>query len=76
MVNEHLIDAIKDSGIKKGEIARRIGITHTSLNNKLYGRSEFSVPEALKLIDVIGYSSSDFHLFFCFESRIKENKSE
>ena len=73
MVNEHLIDAIKESGIKKGEIARKIGITHVSFNNRLNGKSDFSVQEALKLINVIGYSSADFHLFFCSESRMKEN---
>lgn len=64
MVNDALIRAINDSGIKKGVIAERIGMTHASLINKLSGKREFSVLEALKLLEVLGYSSEDFHLFF------------
>lgn len=44
---------IGESGIKKKEIAKRLGITPQALNNKLDGDSKFSVDEARKLCQIL-----------------------
>lgn len=64
MVTEMMHSAIKNSGMKKSAIAKGVGITHTSLNNKLYGRSDFTVYEAYRLMSVLNIPYKDFHLFF------------
>ncbi len=44
---------IGESGIKKKEIAKRLGITPQALNHKLDGNTKFSVDEAQKLCQIL-----------------------
>ena len=49
MTNVDLLkQRIRDSGYKKSYIAERMGITIQSLNNKLEGRTAFTLPEVQK----------------------------
>lgn len=64
MKNEILCEAIKESGLKKGAIAYKLGITTNSLNNKLNGISDFYVDEAIKLMGMLGKPYSDIYYFF------------
>lgn len=58
---------IKQSGIKKRMIAELLNISPQSLSNKLGGRCQFSVNEAVTLCDVLGIDYKDFGLFFAQE---------
>lgn len=64
MVNSKLIDEIAKSGLKKRVIAEKLGISDCSLRNKLSGKSDFYVEEALKLLHMLGLSDCDFRIFF------------
>lgn len=64
MVNKRLIEEIAKSGLKKCVIAEKLGISDCSLRNKLSGKSDFYVEEALKLIQMLGFSECDFGNFF------------
>lgn len=64
MVTRHLIEAVSKSGMKKGAIAEKLGVTTGSLNNKLAGRTNFTVEEALKLLETIGADKGNFAFYF------------
>ena len=58
MVNtEGLITAIRESGLKFGFIAEKVGCSENSLRNKIYGRTEFTVHEADRFCEVVGITS-------------------
>lgn len=59
-----LVEAISESGIKKSAIAGKLGITLTSFNNKLAGRTGFYVDEAIELMTILGRDERDFYSFF------------
>lgn len=64
MVTGKLINAISKSGMKKNAIAEKLDISVASLNNKLAGRTDFTVEEAINLLDIIGVSRSNFVFYF------------
>lgn len=64
MVSERLIEEIAKSGLKKGVIASKLGISDCSLRNKLNGKSDFYVEEAMQLIRMLGFTDKDFSYFF------------
>lgn len=54
MTSVHLLkQRIRDSGYKKSYIAERMGITIQSLNNKLEGRTAFTLPEVQKICQLL-----------------------
>lgn len=64
MKNVELCVAIKESGLKKGAIAQRLGISTASLNNKLNGVSEFYFDEALTIMRMLGKPEHEIIYFF------------
>ena len=50
---------IKQRGIKKGVIAKRLGITHNTLTNKLDGSTDFKVSEAQALCKILGITDPE-----------------
>lgn len=55
---------VLESGIKKGVIARKMGITYETLRNKLDGTSELPVSKAILLADIIGMDRDVFFEVF------------
>lgn len=55
---------ITKSGLKKYEIAEKLGICGTSLRNKLKGKREFKASEAIKLKEILGLSDDDLNRIF------------
>ena len=53
---------IKDSGITKRALAKKMNITEQSLINKLNGRTKFSITEAFKLSEIFQIDIKD--IFF------------
>ena len=44
-------------GVKKTEVARRLGMSYSSLHNKLRGTTEFTLSEVLTLKDLLCLST-------------------
>lgn len=65
MVNAEIINAIAKSGIKKQFIAEKLDISMGSLNNKLAGRTNFTVTEAVELCRILGITEHDVAFYFC-----------
>ena len=49
MINEKLIDAIEQSGIKKSKIAEFMGISRHTLYNKINGNTKFTDSEIVAI---------------------------
>ena len=59
MTNTKLLeDAIEKSGLKKGKIAERLGISRAGLTNLINGRAEFRVSQVLVLSDMLGLTDA------------------
>ena len=55
MTNTKLLnEVIKRSGIKKGVLAEKIGVSRTTFSALLRNRAEFKVDQALKLCEILG----------------------
>ena len=67
---ERLLKHIKDSGLKLQFIADKCGMSRSSLNNKIYNRTEFKTGEIEALCVLLGISSiAERHkVFFWSES--------
>lgn len=50
---------IKKSGMKMNYIAKELGITTQSLNNKLASRTRFTINEARELIKVLNLNDKE-----------------
>lgn len=61
---ENLSNLIESNGIKKTVIANKLGMSYTSLLNKLAGKTEFSVNEALALADILNIKDGDYAFYF------------
>lgn len=71
MTNEKALNKyIEDSGLKMQFIADKMGISRSSLNNKIKNRSEFRTGEIESLCGILGISSiAERHrVFFWTES--------
>lgn len=55
---------IARKGVKKGYIAEELGISTTSLHNKLCGKREFKISEAIKLREILELSDEAFDRIF------------
>lgn len=51
-----LTDEIKKSGLKKEYVAQALKMTPQSFSNKLAGRTDFTISEAKKIIELLGLS--------------------
>lgn len=59
MTNTKLLEeAIEKSGLKKGKIAERLGISRAGLANLINGRAEFKVSQMLVLSDMLGLTDA------------------
>lgn len=61
---QNLIEAIRNKGIKKAFLAEKLGITGTSLDNKLAGRTRFYVDEALEVMAILGLCKEEIAFYF------------
>ena len=60
MVNVDLLDkAIAKSGLKRKYIAKEMGLTVATFNNKSKNRSSFKVQEIPKLCKILGISNKE-----------------
>ena len=55
---EKLKTAITDSGMKRTAIAQRLGISLHAFTNKVNNKSEFKVPEVLKLETILSLNEA------------------
>lgn len=70
-----LRSAIKNSGLKYGALAERIGITAYSLQKKIDNRVEFKSSEIAKLADILGLTGDAFNaIFFAIDSDLKSRQ--
>lgn len=59
MTNTKLLEeAIERSGLKKGKIAERLGVSRAGLANLINGRAEFKVSQMLVLSDMLGLTDA------------------
>lgn len=63
-LKERLLEVIYDSMSSPAELAKQLGITYQSLNNKLNGRSDFTRKEMQKIIDIYDLSSEETYIIF------------
>lgn len=63
-MKERLLEVIYDSMSSPAELAKQLGITYQSLNNKLNGRSDFTRKEMQKIIDIYDLSSEETYIIF------------
>lgn len=52
-MNARLIQALKQKGVRQEDVAHLLGCTDRTIRNKLSGRTEFTVREALMIRDDI-----------------------
>ena len=65
MVNaEMLTEAIKDSGLKKASIIEKMGISYSSLQRKISGRTEFKASEIGILKEILGLDDASTRVIF------------
>lgn len=62
-----LLGRIKEKQMTQAEVARKIKVSPTTMNNKLNGRVEFSQSEIRNLCDVLGIQDSDIPVYFFTE---------
>lgn len=60
----NLINVIQSKGVKKTVLARKLGISGTTLDNKLSGRTRFYVDEAQVIVDVLGLDERLLRFYF------------
>lgn len=56
--------AIMSAGFTQAEIADKIGISSTAMNNKITNKSRFKADEVQKLTQILGLSRSESDLIF------------
>ena len=59
-----LKELIERSGISLTNIAKVLGITDVALNNKLKGKFDFTLEEALKLKKILDLTQSEWNAIF------------
>ena len=47
---------LKRTGMSQEELAQRIGMTDNTLRRRLNGRNDFTLPEAVRLSELLGVS--------------------
>ena len=69
-----LDERIEESGYKKNAIARLLGITPASLNNKINNKTEFNVSEYMKIEKILNLTSDESRRIF-FVSKVEGNST-
>lgn len=65
MTNTKILEkAIKDSGLKKGHIAERLGVSRAGLINLINNRSEFKASQIQVLCDLLGLTEEQRNAIF------------
>lgn len=64
LMKERLVDVIDTSFSSQAELARVLGITYQSLNNKLNGRSDFTRKEIKTIATFYNLSEEDIYYIF------------
>ena len=59
-----LLGRMAEKGLKKGAVAKMLGITDRSLSNKLYGRNDWKLTEVYRLIEMLDISYEDIYDYF------------
>lgn len=59
-----LEQAIKDSGLKKGYIAEKLGLSRTGLANCINNRAEFKTSHVATLCDLLNLSAEQRNAIF------------
>ena len=79
MVNTEMLNArINNSGFKKEYISDQLGISPTSLRNKMKNRTKFNASEIEKLIRMLSIDASEVYSMFFTElvSKTATNEEE
>lgn len=63
-----LNERIKASGIKKSYIAERLGISSQHFSNKITGRTNFTIREAIAISHILNLTNEEFFYFFGSDS--------
>ena len=61
---ELLAEAISRSGLKKGYIAERLGVSRTGLNNLINTRAEFRASQMVALAELLGLTVEEKNAIF------------
>lgn len=69
-----LIEYLKEHGISRLAIARKLGISLHALSNKLNGESEFKVREVLELEEFLRLDTDETRLLF-FDTEVELNST-
>ncbi len=64
MNTQKLKGRIVEKGLTQGDVANRLGISKTALNNKINGKTEFTAREIKALVIILGINDIDAY-FFC-----------
>lgn len=60
----NLTEAIQSRGVKKAFIAEKLGISVTTLDNKLAGRTRFYVEEAFQVAQILNLNEAKLNFYF------------
>lgn len=60
---KHLLGQIVEAGLTREYIANELGISPSSLSNKLTGKTEFRISECCKIKNILNYENSLDELF-------------
>ena len=65
MTNTKLLEkVIKEKGLKKGHIAKQLGVSRSGLNNLIKGRADFRASQIQKLSDVLDLTETQKNAIF------------
>lgn len=59
-----LSNLIEDKGVKKTVLASKLGMSYSTFLNKLQGKSEFTVRQAMALSDMLSINECDYAFYF------------
>lgn len=63
-------------GLTQADMANKIGIGRTSYWQKENGLTDIGVEEFIKILEILGYSSSDISIFFAVNVDKEEQNSK
>lgn len=77
MDSARLIERIEQSGLKKNFIADKIGISYSSLQNKVHGRTDFTARESLTLKHLLQMPEEEYiDIFFASDVPYKKQEDD
>lgn len=66
---------IREILVTQGRLAERLGISQTSLTNKLTGRTEFNRDEIIRIVDLLNIPKSEVYDYF-FAGQIEKSQGK